>query len=94
MSKRQDFLLMVQTDMLMHFQNRLSKLEDGFNVWGLAEFSGIMGDAIRASYRIPEAMTAVEAAGDFMQFFFWQKEEGQEETECPIWFAELDDRDL
>ena len=94
MAKREDFLMMVQTDMLIHFQNRLDGLNKGFNVFGLAEYSGFMGDAIRASYRIPNNMNCVEAAGDFMQFFFWQHMEGQEKSDCPNWFANLDDRHL
>jgi len=94
MSKRDDFLLLVQTGFLMHFQNRCSKIENGFNVFGLGEYHGYMGDAVRASYRIPDTMNCVEASGDFMQFFLWQKEEGQEKISCPVWFSGLDNRHL
>ena len=94
MPKREDFLMIVQTDMLMHFQNSLAQLEQGFNVYGLGQYSGSMGDAIRASYRIPNNMNCVEAAGEFMQFFFWQEMQGEENMECPSWFDNLDNQHL
>jgi hypothetical protein len=94
MFKRDDFLMMVQTAMILHFKNRLSQLESGFNAFGLAEYHGSMGDAVRASYRIPKDMTSVKAAADFMQFFYWQHMDGQEEFSCPSWFYGLDDRHL
>ena len=85
---------MVQTDILMNFQNECAKSENHFNAFGLAKYSGFMGDAVRASYRIPDDMNCVEAAGEFMQFFFWQHDSGQEKMACPSWFAALDDRNL
>ena len=94
MAKREDFLMMVQTDMLLYFNNRFESKKEGYNVWGLAEFSGMMGDAIRASYRIPEDLNCIEAAGDFVEFFLWQKMQGHDSVDCPSWFSELDNRHL
>ena len=89
MSKREDFLMMVQTDTILHFNNQLFLSNKGFNVWDLAKYSGYMGDAILASDRIPDDMDSRDAAAEFMQFFYYQHMDSQDEMSCPNWLANL-----
>ncbi|WP_334185391.1 hypothetical protein [Novosphingobium sp.] len=48
------------------------------------------GDAVAASYRIPAAMTARDAALDFMSFNS-ASFRGDAENECPEWMTALSD---
>ncbi|WP_227269365.1 hypothetical protein [Roseobacter weihaiensis] len=61
------------------------KYEDKIFGW-----SGIAGDAIAASYRIPKELTAREAALKFCALFV-EGFSGDERPSVPNWLAELDD---
>lgn len=70
--KRHDFLWMVQM-----FMQRDPEV---------VGWRGFVGDAVAASYRIPKAVTARDAALDFWGFF-----SGEEKEVCPSWMVALDD---
>ncbi|WP_313435226.1 hypothetical protein [Novosphingobium sp.] len=72
--KRQDFLWLVQLWM--------QRERD------IAGWTATCGDAIAASYRIPEDMTARDAAWDFLSFNS-EAFRGESENKCPEWMRNL-----
>ena len=95
MSKREQFLYIVQTAVLANGINLISsspemtqKYRHEFSATGVL---GLMGDAIYASERIPGNLTAVEAATEFCAYMFFNLRESAEEAgaemKCPAWFA-------
>ncbi|MER5173945.1 hypothetical protein [Thioclava kandeliae] len=75
MGKREDFLWIVQSIMIKHHDN-------------ITGWSNVVGDAVAASYCIPEDMTARKAASDFCS----AKVEGfAEDADVPVWMANLED---
>lgn len=75
--KRTDFLWIVQMIMWKH--------ADAIQGW-----SGIAGDAVAASHRLPANLTARDAAVEFCAFFV-DGFGGAERPECPHWIAGLPD---
>lgn len=73
--KRQDFLWIVQTFMLRDTD--------------VTGWHGFVGDAVAASYRIPDHVTARDAALDFWGFL--NQRFGGEERKCPTWLTALSD---
>ena len=74
--KRRDFLWLVQM-----FMQRDTEVVGWY---------GFAGDAVAASYRIPKAMTARDAALEFWAFFS-ENFRGDAEKVCPHWMSALDD---
>lgn len=74
--KRQDFLWMVQTFMLIDEKD--------------VGWRGSVGDAIAASYRIPDELDAREAALQFWGFIS-PEARGGEKRQCPPWLTMLSD---
>lgn len=52
---------------------------------------GFVGDAVAASYRIPQSMTARDAALDFWGFFSGEEGLAGGDKKCPHWMVALDD---
>lgn len=75
--KRAEFLWLVQMIMIKHM--------DAINGW-----SGVSGDAVAASHRIPTDMTVRDAALAFCSVFV-EGFAGDERTRVPNWMAELND---
>lgn len=75
-TKRTDFLWLVQMFMLKDT-----------SVFG---WSGVAGDALAASYRIPHSTTARDAALDFWAFHN-DEFRGDAEKLCPSWMRDLHD---
>jgi len=77
MEKRTDFLWIVQMIMLFHREKVIG-------------WSGVAGDAVAASYKIPQGMTARDAALGFCACFV-EGFNGEKNAECPYWMANLRD---
>lgn len=75
--KRSDFLWIVQMIMINYREK-------------ITGWSGVSGDAVAASYRVPESMTAREAALQFCACFV-DGFNGERPAECPDWMTELKD---
>lgn len=75
MNKRTDFLWLVQ----MIMTKQMSKI---------IGWEGIAGDAVAASYRIPETMTARDAA---LGFCSCMVEGFGDDRTCPHWMTALQD---
>lgn len=75
--KRQDFLWLVQMIML--------RQQDDIKGW-----AGYAGDAVAASYRIPNDMTARDAALQFGAFISPEFRGGRDQ-QCPHWMMNLGD---
>lgn len=74
-NKRTDFLYIVQGIILTRKDNIIG-------------VSGVIGDAVAASYRIPKNMTARDAALDFCSLMI---EGFGDNTKVPSWMVELKD---
>ncbi len=75
--KRNDFLWIVQMIMIKH--------QDAITGW-----SGVAGDAVAASHRIPADMTARDAALAFCAVFV-EGFNGPERASVPSWMTNLKD---
>lgn len=75
--KRSEFLWLVQMIMIKH--------QEGIDGW-----SGVAGDAVAASHRIPVGMTVRTAALAFCSVFI-PGFAGEERTEVPGWMIDLSD---
>lgn len=75
--KRTDFLWIVQMIMIKH--------QDAVVGW-----SGVAGDAVAASHRIPADMTARDAALAFCSVFV-EGFAGEKRAEVPAWMSALND---
>lgn len=75
--KRSEFLWLVQMIMIKHQEIIIG-------------WSGVAGDAIAASHRIPEKMTVREAALSFCSVFV-KGFAGEEASEVPPWLMNLHD---
>ena len=94
MSKREQFLYIVQTAVLANGINLSSSPERSERYrheMSAPGVIGLMNDVIYASERIPEHLTAVEAATEFCAYMLSNLRESAEEAgakmECPSWFA-------
>jgi len=75
--KRTDFLWIVQMIMIKHQQR-------------VTGWSGVAGDAVAASHRIPAEMTARDAALAFCSVFV-EGFNGETRAEVPAWLSALRD---
>lgn len=75
--KRNDFLWLVQMIMVNYREK-------------ITGWSGVAGDAIAASYRIPKTMSARDAARQFCAVFV-EGFAGDTLADCPGWMAQLKD---
>lgn len=75
--KRAEFRWLVQMIMIKHIED-------------ITGWSGIAGDAVSASHRIPAEMTVRDAALAFCSVFV-QGFAGDERARVPSWMAELSD---
>ena len=95
MIKEDQFLFIVQTIILTNGINLSSQAEYAAkyrHVYSATGVLGLMNDAIYASKRIPEKMSAFEAADEFCGFMLdnlRQSEETakHEQMRVPSWFA-------
>lgn len=91
MTKQEQFLWIVQTTILANGisistePERIEKWRHEFSAVGA---KNILADAVYASERIPETMTAAKAADDFCLYMIKSLYEGNEEErpELPGWF--------
>lgn len=95
-TKQEQFLLVVQTAILANGINLAADptLEKAStrHVYSATGVLGMMDDALYASERIPESMTAFEAAHEFCYFMIGNLREteesaGDSDAPCPAWFA-------
>lgn len=96
MNKQEMFLWIVQTTLMSYSVFLATKPENqdpevrysNAHRFSHAGILGLAGDAVAASKRIPENLSAREAACDFCGFMLkmYSDEEGRA---CPRWFAEL-----
>ncbi|SMR72827.1 hypothetical protein SAMN04488030_1571 [Aliiroseovarius halocynthiae] len=91
-AKRRDFLAIVQTTYIAHGINTLSKgvpIRDEVR----HEISGLgvkneMCDAVRASYLIPDDLTGVDAADEYISWKLFSRESGAvDPDEQPNWIT-------
>lgn len=75
--KRSDFLWLVQMIMINYREK-------------VTGWSGVAGDAVAASYRVPESVTARDAALHFCACFV-EGFNGDNPAECLGWMTELKD---
>ena len=94
MSKQEQFLYIVQTAVLANGINLSSSPEMARRYRHEMSATGVLGlmnDALYASERIPDDLTAVEAATEFCAYMLSNLRESAEEAgamiECPSWFA-------
>ena len=93
MTKQEEFLWIVQTVILANGINltaiidekELAETRHKFSATGVR---GRMADAVLASKRIPDDMTAIEAADEFCSFMIETDEKDKQRT-VPAWFANL-----
>ncbi|WPU24500.1 hypothetical protein RI049_07040 [Cedecea neteri] len=86
MTKQELFLWGVQTVILSNNSNVIRNDNEGqkSHIYSATGVYGTVQDAIYASGRIPESMSAEEAVHDFC---FYMLENLREEKKCPNWFA-------
>lgn len=84
MNKQQEFLLIVQTAILIAAAH-----SDRKNAWGIKELAFTFGDAVDASRRIPDDKDSSEAADDFLNFMLYPKLSGEtaDRNDIPHWFS-------
>lgn len=94
MTKQEQFLWIVQTTVLANGSNLSSqpKLAAKYrHVYSASGVLGLAGDAIDASERIPDEMTAFEAANEFCSYMLQNLREAEAKAEnvlqVPYWFA-------
>lgn len=95
MSKPTDFMYMVQTIILTNSINLATDPENNVryrHVFSASGMMGLMGDVMWARDRIPDDMTAHQAAIEFTEFMLNNvrdiDEEGEgEKMTVPHWFA-------
>ena len=86
MTKQEQFLRMVQTAViLMHVQGR----GQGDRIYRSVID---MDDAIYASERIPDDMTAKEATHDFMRFIVRSDDDLKAEYDSTKWYLRINDK--
>lgn len=88
-TKAQQFLTIVQTGLLANCINLKHEdmASDEKAMMSASFCMGLLGDAVRASERIPENMTVQKAACEFLGFMLPNlREEG---ATVPFWFANL-----
>ncbi|MFJ1254090.1 hypothetical protein [Cupriavidus sp. CuC1] len=88
MSKQEQFLWAVQTIMLANAVNLALEPEEAKKKRHIFSATGTMGtlhDALHASDRIPNDMTAVEAANEFCGYMLENLREPGDKV--PMWFA-------
>ncbi|APT48402.1 hypothetical protein BSA145_21285 (plasmid) [Bacillus safensis] len=99
MTKQEEFLWIVQAAMLANGINLASRPDAAdryrheFSATGIL---GTAGDAVAASKRIPDKMSARDAACDFCGYMLDNLRDQTERAEaarqvCPAWFANLQD---
>ncbi len=71
--KRQQFLWIVQTSLIGNAINRAKQDADAAYFGSLAMFN-FAQDAVTASHLVPDQMTAIDAARDFINLFVWKDE--------------------
>lgn len=86
MTKQEIFLWGVQTVVLSNNTNMIRQDVEGVrsHVYSATGVYGVVQDAIYASERIPDSMTAEEAIHDFC-FFMLENLRGK--SKCPAWFT-------
>ena len=89
MNKQEEFLYIVQTVMLANSINLSTLGEDKINQYrhvisatGAYTFST---EAIRVSKKIPERMSAENAANEFISYFLDNLKESENNLSCPVW---------
>lgn len=95
MTKEAQFLFVVQTVVLTNGINLSSHVELASKYRHVYSASGVMGliqDAIYASTKIPERMSAFDAAHEFCGYMLSNLRDAQEAAEgqkmtVPVWFA-------
>jgi len=88
--KRADFLWIVQTTVLANCARLAAEREGGkLHIYSATGVAGMAGDAVAASYRIPVAMSAREAALQFCSFMLTNLR--QPEEKCPEWLTALNE---
>lgn len=88
MSKQAQFLWAVQTIMLTNAINLALEPEDARKQRHIFSATGTMGtlhDVVYASERIPDAMTAIDAANEFCGYMLENLRESG--AKVPAWFA-------
>lgn len=88
MSKRENFLYLVQNDLMMRFH--IAGHQDP------GVYTGVLADAVRASYQIPDDVNSIDAAYVFMEKFYWgdnAEESAKERGEFPAWLSGLGELD-
>lgn len=85
MTKQELFLWGVQTIVLSNNTNVIRRDAEGklAHIYSATGVFGIVQDAIYASERIPEELTAEDA---IHQFCFYMLENLRGDTSCPVWF--------
>ncbi|WP_233981473.1 hypothetical protein [Pectobacterium versatile] len=85
MTKQELFLWGVQTVILSNNTNVIRQDLDGkrAHIYSATGVYSVVQDAIYASERIPDSMTAEEAVHDFCFFIL---ENLRDKAECPYWF--------
>ncbi len=94
MTKQEQFLFVVQTAILANGANLASsavsaeKYRHEFSATGVL---GTLDDAIYASDRIPDSLSAYDAAWEFCNYMFHNLREANEvegkKLDCPYWFV-------
>ncbi|MFY4713447.1 hypothetical protein ACVCH0_01040 [Burkholderia glumae] len=88
MSKQEQFLWAVQTIMLSNAINMSLDTDKATGMRHVFSATGVMGalhDVVYASERIPEALSAVDAANEFCGYMLANlREDG---AKIPVWFA-------
>ncbi|MGZ0002892.1 hypothetical protein [Burkholderia gladioli] len=90
MSKQEQFLWAVQTIMLSNAINLSLDTDKAKSMRHVFSATGVMGtlhDVVYASERIPEALSAVDAANEFCGYMLENLREA--EAKVPVWFARI-----
>ncbi|MGE5112555.1 MAG: hypothetical protein ACM3JB_16945 [Acidobacteriaceae bacterium] len=94
MTKQEQFLWIVQTAIIANSINLASRLPDSESYRHVFSATGALSladEAIDASERIPENMTACEAANDFCTYMFENLRDIENKAgntmQVPHWFA-------
>ena len=87
MTKAEQFLWIVQTTIIANSVNLATRADADANrhVFSASGVLGTAGDAIQASARIPDDMTAAEAAAEFCGYMLENLR--QKSAQVPGWFA-------
>lgn len=96
MTKQEEFLFIVQTTVLANSANLASDPDTRNKYRHVLSASGVfstMKDAIYASHRIPDEMSADEAADDFITYMLLnlrdlEEADTKEQLKVPHWFAQ------